>query len=125
MARTGKSTSTSRTQKAADIDSYIEASPKAAQPHLRELRKVIKSAAPHATEKISYGMPFYEYHGRLIYFAAHKNHIGVYPSGDAKGLEKYLADKSTLQFRHDEPLPVAKIRKLVQDRVRERDAAKG
>ncbi len=46
---------------------------------LRELRQAIRSAAPKAEEKLSYGMPCYAHYGRLIYFAAHKNHVGMYP----------------------------------------------
>ena len=124
MARAGKSTSTSPTKKSADVDAYIAAAPKAVQPRLRELRKTIQTAAPKAEERISYGIVGYFYGGRLIYFAVHRNHIGLYPSGDAKGLEKYLHERATLQFPHDEPLPLAKIRKLVSDRVAERDAGK-
>ena len=106
-----------------DVDAYIAAAPKAAQPRLRQLRKLIRAAAPRAQERLSYGIPFYEYRGRLIYFAAHKTHIGMYPAGDAKGLEKYLTEKATLRFPHDEPLPVERIRKLIVERVKERDAA--
>jgi uncharacterized protein YdhG (YjbR/CyaY superfamily) len=126
MARAGKSTSTSPTRKStADVDSYIGAAPKAAQPHLRELRKVIKSAAPKAAEKMSYGIPFYEYRGRLIYFAGYQKHVALYPASEAKGLERYQAAKATLRFPLDEALPVAKIRSLVRARVKERDAATG
>jgi uncharacterized protein YdhG (YjbR/CyaY superfamily) len=89
---------------------------------------MIRAEAPQATEKMSYGIPFYEYgekpntfQSRLIYFAAQKNHIAVYPAGEAKGLEQYLTERSTLRFPMDKPLPMAKIRALVQTRVRERD----
>lgn len=57
------------------VDAYIAAAPMEAQPILRELRQVIKSAAPKAEEKISYGMQCYEYHRRLVHFAAHKRHV--------------------------------------------------
>lgn len=77
-----------------------------------------------ATERISYRMPFYDYKGRLIYFAVHPTHIGMYPSGDAKGLEKYLTEKATLRFPLDEPLPLDRIKRLIEGRVRERDAGK-
>ncbi len=77
-----------------------------------------------AQERISYGMPFYDYKGRLIYFAIHPTHIGLYPSGDAKGLERYLSEKATLRFPLEEPLPLDRIRKLIEERVRERDAGK-
>jgi uncharacterized protein YdhG (YjbR/CyaY superfamily) len=105
-----------------DVDAYIAAAPKEAQPRLRQLRQVIKSAAPKAQEKISYGIPFYEYHGRLIYFAGYKKHVSLYPAGDGKGLERYLAAKATLRFPLDEPLPITKIRTLIRARVKERDA---
>lgn len=113
----------------ADVDAYIAAAPAAVQPQLRALRAMIRAAAPKATEKISYGIPFYEYGARpntfasrLIYFAAQKNHIAIYPAGDAKGLEQYLTERSTLRFPLDKPLPMAKLRAFVRTRVRERDA---
>jgi uncharacterized protein YdhG (YjbR/CyaY superfamily) len=88
---------------------------------------MIKAEAPRATEKMSYGVPFYEYgerpntfQSRLIYFAAQKNHIAIYPAGDAKGLEQYLTERSTLRFPLDKPLPMSKIRALVRARVKER-----
>ena len=104
------------------VDAYIAAAPRAAQPHLRRLRDVIKGAAPKAEEKISYGMPFYEYRGRLLYFAAFKKHVGLYAVGEAKGLQKYFYGASTLRFPFDEPLPAAQISKLVKARVKENEA---
>ena len=124
MAKAGKSTSISTTPESAEVDAYIAAAPKAAQGKLRQLRRTIRSAAPMAHERISYRMPFYDYKGRLIYFAIHPTHIGMYPSGDAKGLKKYLTEKATLRFPLDEPLPLERIRKLIEERVRERDAGK-
>lgn len=110
-----------------DVDEYIEAAPEAAQPMLHELRRLIRSAAPDAEEKISYGMPFYEYHGRLVYFAAYKNHIGLYPLGRAKDmyadeLKEYLSGRSTARFPIGRPLPVSLIRKVVRLRVEENEA---
>jgi uncharacterized protein YdhG (YjbR/CyaY superfamily) len=104
------------------VDAYIEAAPNAARPHLRALRKTILTAAPKAQEKMSYGMPFYEYRGRLVYFAAFKKHVGVYAVGKAKGLEKYFYGASTLRFPFGEPLPAALIAKLVKARVKENEA---
>ena len=128
MAKAGKSTSTSRSTKpVADVDAYIAAAPAAVQPQLRRLRAMIRAEAPQATEKMSYGIPFYEYgdkpntfQSRLIYFAAQKKHIAVYPAGDAQGLEQYLTERSTLRFPLDKPLPMAEIRALVRTRVQER-----
>jgi len=106
MAKAGKSTSTSTTRKfAPDADAYIAASPKAAQPLLRQLRAAIKKAAPKAEERISYGIVGYFYPTRLIYFGGAEKHVALYPAGDAKGLEKYLYGASTLRFPLHEPLP--------------------
>ena len=99
------------------VDAYIAAAPKAAQPRLRQLRKLIKEAAPQAEERLSYGMPYYDYRGRLIYYSAFKNHIGVYPVGEAaqhKELSKFIP--------LDQPMPVDLIRKLVEARVRKNEA---
>jgi uncharacterized protein YdhG (YjbR/CyaY superfamily) len=105
------------------VDAYIAAAPVPAQPILRQLRHTIKSAAPKAEERISYGMPSYEYHGRLVYFAAFKNHVGLYAVGKehdsyAKELSDYLTGKSTARFPIGQPLPVALIRRVVQARVK-------
>ncbi|HET9782461.1 MAG TPA: DUF1801 domain-containing protein [Candidatus Dormibacteraeota bacterium] len=108
-----------------EVDEYIAAAPSAAQPHLRRLRAIIKRNAPKAQERISYRMPYYDYHGRLVYFAAHRNHVGVYALGqtyEAEGLQEYVASKGTLQFPFDEPLPEAKIAALIRKRVRENEA---
>ena len=108
-----------------EVDHYIAAAPKAAQPHLRQLRELITSGAPKAEEGISYGMPYYRYHGHLMYFAAFKNHVGLYPVGNAdKHLEmsEYVTGKGTYRFPLDQPLPITLIRSLVRTRVKENEA---
>lgn len=57
------------------VDDYIDKAPREVQAKLKEMRKIIKSAAPRAEEKISYGMPYYGYKGRLAYFAYFKDHM--------------------------------------------------
>ena len=44
-----------------DVDEYIASAPKEVQGKLTQLRKAIKEAAPTAVERISYGMPYYDY----------------------------------------------------------------
>lgn len=106
------------------VDEYIAARPKNVRAVLARLRDVIKSAAPAARESLSYRMPAYHYLGRLVYFAAFRNHIGFYPrtSGIAafkKDLAKYEGAKGSIKFPLDEPLPFGLIRKIVLFRVRE------
>jgi uncharacterized protein YdhG (YjbR/CyaY superfamily) len=105
------------------IDAYIAAAPKAAQPHLRQLRATMRELAPKATERISYGIIGYFYPTRLFFIGGAKKHVALYPAYDAKGLEKYRYGASTLRFPLDEPLPIAKIKALVKTQVKARDAA--
>ena len=105
-----------------EVDAYIAAAPKAAQPYLRQLRALIRELAPKAEERISYGIVGYFYPTRMIYFGGHAKHVAVYPAGEARGLEKYLYGASTLRFPLDQPLPVAKIKSLVRARVKQREA---
>ena len=64
----------------ATIDEYIARCDKPAQPVLRKVRTAIKKALPAAEEVISYRIPAYRMHGRIVvYFAAWKAHYSVYP----------------------------------------------
>jgi uncharacterized protein YdhG (YjbR/CyaY superfamily) len=112
-----------------DVDGYIAAAPKEAQNKLGEIRKAIKSVAPKAEEKISYGMPYYSYKGRLAYFAAFKDHLSLFAMPPIVGAEKaelrkYQTGKSTLRFPLGEKLPVPLIRKLVRAGVKRNEARK-
>jgi uncharacterized protein YdhG (YjbR/CyaY superfamily) len=110
-----------------DIDQYISQFPGDVQAILRKLRTTISRAAPEATEVISYQMPAFKLHGILVYFAAWKSHIGLYPpiSGD-KALEKavahYAGPKGNLQFPLDEPIPYDLIERIVKLRVKQNSA---
>lgn len=116
------------------VDDYIKSVPAAQQKRLKQLRAVVKKAAPAAVESISYGMPGYKLEGRpLVYFAAAKSHIGFYalPTGHAKfkaELAAYRQGKGSVQFPDDEPLPLDLITRMVHFRVQEnlaQAAAKG
>lgn len=126
MASTGKSTSTSATRKSvSEVDRYIAGAPRKAQPMLRQLRELIRAAAPKAEEGISYRMPHYHYRGPLVYFAVFKDHIGLYPAGYAEKyseLKKYMSGKGTLRFPLGERLPAASITRLIEQRVKEKEA---
>ena len=66
-------------QKPKDIDGYISQFPTDVQAILEKVRATIRHAAPEAKETISYLMPAFKLHGILVYFAAWKKHIGLYP----------------------------------------------
>lgn len=108
-----------------EVDAYIAAAPKAAQPHLHQLRALIRETAPEAEERISYKMPSYRYRGNLVYFSAFKNHVGLYPGGHADKypeLARYMAGKGTLRFALGDPLPATLIKRFIRARVKENEA---
>lgn len=108
-----------------DIDGYIRGFPPATQALLRQFRSVIRTCAPGAEELISYGMPGFRQHGRLlVWFAGYKGHIGFYPKSLAiemfqDELKGYKTSKGAIQFPLTAPLPVALIEKIVRLRVAE------
>jgi len=107
---------------AKDIDEYIAGFPKDVQKKLKDMRAVIKKAAPKAEESIKYAMPTFVLNGNLVHFAAFKNHIGFYPApmgieAFKKELSKYKTSKGAVQFPLDEPLPLTVISKIVKYRV--------
>jgi uncharacterized protein YdhG (YjbR/CyaY superfamily) len=109
------------------VDAYIAAAPKAVRSKLKELQAAIREAAPTAEERISYGMPYYSYKGRLAYFAAFKNHIGLYVpppiiEKHKSELKDYETAKSTIRFPLDMKLPVVLIKKLVKAQLKKNEA---
>lgn len=105
------------------VEEYISSVPTEAQPKLRALREIIKSDAPEAEERISYGIPYYGHHGRLAYFRLSKSHIGLYLApvvieDHRKELERYETAKATIRFPLNENLPIALIRKLIKAGMR-------
>lgn len=115
-------------KKAADdgIDGYISQFPADVQAVLKKVRETIRNAAPDAEEVISYKMSAFKQHGILVYFAAWKEHIGLYPpiSGDKtleKAITRYAGPKGNLQFPLDEPMPLKLIERIVKLRVKQDD----
>ena len=106
------------------IDDYIATFPEDTQKILKEIRAVIKAAAPEAVEKISYQMPTFFMNGNLVHFAAFKKHIGFYPTPSGieafqKELSVYEGAKGSVQFPLDKPMPLKLISRIVKFRVGE------
>ena len=118
------------TAAATGVAGYIAAAPAPARPMLRQLRRLVRASAPRASETLSYGMPYYSHHGRLIYFAAFQKHVSVFVMNRAKErfaaeMKPYRATASTLHFPFGTRLPATLVTRLVRARVRENeDAAK-
>lgn len=108
------------------VDAYIAGFPLEVQAVLEQLRATVRKAAPAAQERISYRMPAFFQDGVLVYFAAFKKHIGLYPPVRdlplKAVLERYAGPKGNLKFLLDEPIPYALISRVVKARLRENTA---
>ena len=109
-----------------NIDQYIKMFPDDVQIVLRKLRTLIKSVNPKFKEGISYRIPtFYLNDHYVIYFAAFKKHIGIYPVTGTiqaklkKELANYKKSTGTVQLPLEKPLPLGLIKKIVKLRVQE------
>ena len=106
------------------IDEYIAQCPEDVRPVLGRIREVIREAAPEAAEKISYQMPAFYQRGNLVWFGAHKHHIGFYPTPAGieafrEELAPYKQSKGAVQFPLDQPMPYDLIGRIVRFRVAE------
>jgi uncharacterized protein YdhG (YjbR/CyaY superfamily) len=111
------------------VDAYIASFPEAIQRLLTALRHTVRKVAPDAIEKLSYKMPTYYQEGNLLYFAAFKDHVSIFPGVQAviafeKKTANYRTSKGTIQFPLDEPLPIKLIEEVVRYRVKERKRKK-
>lgn len=107
-----------------DIDQYIALFPAHVQTILERIRETIRRAAPEAHETISYRIPAFTMNGVVVYFAAFKQHIGLYPpvKGDArleKAAARYAGDKGNLKFPLDQPIPYDLIERIVKFKVKQ------
>ena len=119
-------TSAKKNVPAQTVDDYLAALPEESRATLEKLRKVIKAAAPRATEGISYQMPMYKHNGMLVGFAAFKDHCSFFPGANPIATHKdelkaYETSKGTIRFPIGKPLPAALVKKLVKTRVAENE----
>lgn len=107
------------TKKPETVDEYIASQPESLQSTLQEIRRIIKQAAPEVEEMISYQMPGYKFHGKLIWFAANKHHYGIYVVPAFLNLFRdrlstYEQTKSAIQIPIGEPIPATILTEIVQ-----------
>src|SRR6266576_977571 len=106
------------------VDEYIASCPAEVLDKLQAISNPVIEEATGATEKLSYGMPYFNLNGRLLYFAAFKDHISLFAMPSAieafsSELSGYETSKGTIRFPLDKPLPLGLIQKIVEYRVKE------
>lgn len=120
-----------RNYKASNVAGYIAGADKAARPHLKELRALIRATVPKAEEKISWGVPFYWQDGALAGFSAFKKHVGfgfaaALPEKDRDALEHkgYHTGSKTVQISFDQKIPATAIRNILKAQAKKNSSKK-
>ena len=111
----------SENDKPKNVDEYIKFAPDIAREKLNEIRLILKSVAPNATEEIKWGKPVFIEKRILYSFAAFKNHLTFMPTGPSlepfiNELSGFKGGKDTIQFVYDSPLPKDLIEKIARYR---------
>lgn len=111
--------------KATTVDEYLSRQPKEVRAAFERIRRTVKTVAPDATERISYGMPTFFVEKALLGYAAHAEHCSIFPwSGlTLKGFREELKDFSTaagtVRFTPDHQIPAALLKRIVTARLHE------
>src|SRR3954453_8297774 len=109
---------------AEEIDAYLEGLDEPKRSTLQHLRGTILEIVPDAEQCISYGMPAFRVHGKVVAgFAAFQKHLAYLPhSGEVLSrlddrLEGYRRTSGSLHFPVDQPLPDDLVRALIETKL--------
>jgi len=102
---------------------HYAAQSEATAARLEQIEELVRSIAPDVTPAVVYGMPTFRHGGKnLVHWAGFAHHVGFYPqpatiaafSGEF-GHRTWA--KGSVQFPHDEPLPLDLIERMVRFRL--------
>jgi uncharacterized protein YdhG (YjbR/CyaY superfamily) len=110
------------------VAEYIAEQPQPFKGMLEEIRAIIYSVVPDATEAVSYGVPCFKYLYYLVGIGVTKKYCSLYLMSNevAATLKeqgyKFLGTKTTVHFPVNEPLSITLIKKIVKERVKQNEA---
>ena len=104
------------------VDQYIQSFPTEVQAILVAVRRTVLESVPGGEERISYRMPAVFKCGVVVYYAAFKKHLGLFPPvADAlvqAKVARYAGPKGNLQFPYAEPIPYELIAEVTKARLK-------
>lgn len=116
------------------FDEYLNHCDVVYHERLRQLRELVLTAVPEATERISWGLPTFYQDGSLLQIGACKNYIGFYPGVKAvnhfkKELMGYTTTKAAIHLPMNQALPEELLLRIlfynVEDNRKEAKLKKG
>jgi 3-methyladenine DNA glycosylase AlkD/uncharacterized protein YdhG (YjbR/CyaY superfamily) len=121
--------------RATTFDEYLAGLSAPKRAALERLAEIVRSLAPSAEKCLSYGVPAFRHHGRiLVGFGASANHCSFYPmsgstiAAHADALAGFETSKGAIRFVPERPLSAVLVRKLVRSCIADnavRAAGKG
>ncbi|MBM6621469.1 DUF1801 domain-containing protein [Micrococcaceae bacterium RIT802] len=106
------------------VDQYIDSFPTDARRRLVELRELVRSHAPAATEELKWGNPAYSLDVILLVFSGHRDHANLVftPStlqAHLGELDGYGTGKGSVRLPYDQPIPADLLGRMIAYRIRE------
>jgi len=100
------------------VDAFIEMQQEEARPHAVQLRTLIRTYVPEASERIAWSMPNYEWRKQPISFSVCKQHLSLYVdagviSAFQSELQSLSVRKNAIYLPFNKPLPIDLLQRIV------------
>lgn len=101
------------------VDQYLQDFPPEVQARMIVIREAVHELIPDVTETISYRMPTFVLNKTyVVHFAGYERHLGFYPTPSgimafADEIAGFKNAKGSVQFPHNQPLPMDLIRRII------------